>query len=162
MQAMKYLLLISILYTTIFADIHFKESRYMEALNLDRTLEGILKIRDDNIIISYNKPSLEIISYYEDKVTIERDDEQKEYLFDEYPQAQYMGLILKSILQDNYDSLDNFFEIIKTKQNISLNAKASISSNIASITISKDNQNNISNILINMSNKDTIKIEIIN
>ncbi len=159
---MKYLLLISILCTAVFADINFKENRYMAALDLDRLLQGSLKFQGNNIIITYTKPSTETISYYDNRVTINKDNEQKEYLFDEYPQAQYMGLILNSILKDNYDSLDNFFEIIKKKQTILLNAKASISTNITSITINKDGHKNVSKILINMTNKDNIKIEIIN
>ncbi len=159
---MRYLLFISILYSAVFADIHFKETRYMAALDLDRPMLGSLKFQDDNMIITYTKPTLETISYYDDKLTITNDDDTKEYSFEEYPQAQYMGLILKAILQDNYTSLDEFFEIKKENKQVILDAKASLYSTITYIIIDKDDKNNVTKIIINMSNKDHITIEIIN
>jgi len=158
---MKLIIIIAILCLNAFSDINFKETRHMDAIDIQREFLGSIKLDGENIVIIYTKPNMKTISYYENKVTIKSDDDQlKEYSFNEYPQAQYMGLILKAMVQDDYNSLDEFFDITQNKQTITLDAKAIIYATVGSIEVIKVG-NVTKSIVMNMSNKDTIKIEII-
>jgi hypothetical protein len=133
----------------------------MEALDMEREKNGNLLVKDDNLIIKYTKPTVETISYLSDKLTILKDGETKEYSFEEYPKVQYMGLILKAIIKDEYSSLSELFETNIKKQNIELTAKPVIDDIMSSIDIIKV-KNNVKKITIYMINKDKITIETIN
>ena len=152
------LLLISCLLSST---ISFKELRYMDALDFEREKQGTLEIKGELLVLNYSKPSKEIISYLIDKLTILKNDTLVEYTFEEYPKAEYMGLILKAILKDEYEILNEFFEIKKEEKFVSMIAKPVIYNTIVSIEVSKNN-NVVSKIIINMTNKDKITIETVN
>ncbi len=159
---MKILFLLLSFLSFCFASQNFKETRHMDALNVDRQLFGNFEITTDKMVVAYSKPNKQTITYYDDKISIQANETTKEYSFDKYPQAQYMGLALKAIFEENYDALEQFFTIKKEKNNrIYLSAKAGISDVIDSITITKKSDKVIKNIFINMRNKDTISIETI-
>jgi len=145
----------------MFADMNFKETRYMAALDFEKSKYGNLHMDNENLIINYTKPIQETISYYNDKITVLAKDKLDEYSFQEHPNAQYLGLILKAILNNNYATVDELFEIKKEKQEIQLKAKPIIYSYIESINIIK-HKKSIKNIIIYMTNKDKITIETIN
>jgi len=147
-------------YLSLFADMNFKETKYMAALDFERSKYGSLHIEDDNLIVNYTKPLKETISYYSDKITILIKDKLDEYTFEEHPKAEYLGLILKAILNDNYEIVDELFDIKRKKQEILLSAKPVIYSYIESIEIIKSKKM-IQNIIIYMTNKDKITIETI-
>ncbi len=152
------LLLVSGLLST---SIHFKEFRYLAALDFERQKQGALEIKDNSLVLNYSKPDIETISYLSDKVTILKNDNLIEYTFEKYPHAEYMGLILKAIIKDEYESLNEFFEIKKGKEIISLTGKPIIYNTIESIEVFK-NSKDVNKIIINMTNKDKITIETIN
>lgn len=158
---MKYLLFIFILFSCLFADVSFEETRYMSALDVDRRMSGTLKFEDDLMIVSYTKPEQEVITYYNHKVTIQKDNEIKEYSFEEYPQAQYLGLILKAIIKDDYIALNELFIIKKGKKQLDLESKLVIEDIMTSIEVVK-NTSGIEKITMHMANQDKITIEIIN
>lgn len=158
---MRFIILLIFLYLSMFADMNFKETRYMAALDFEKSKYGNLHIDNENLIINYTKPIQETISYYNDKITVLAKDKLDEYSFQEHPNAQYLGLILKAILNNNYATVDELFEIKKEKQEIQLKAKPIIYSYIESINIIK-HKKSIKNIIIYMTNKDKITIETIN
>jgi len=157
----RFIILLIFLYLSMFADMNFKETRYMAALDFEKSKYGNLHIDNENLIINYTKPIQETISYYNDKITVLAKDKLDEYSFQEHPNAQYLGLILKAILNNNYATVDELFEIKKEKQEIQLKAKPIIYSYIESINIIK-HKKSIKNIIIYMTNKDKITIETIN
>jgi len=157
---MKYIFTLLFTISTLYADIAFKETRYMAALDIDRDMAGNLNIIDDVMTIKYSQPSGKTITYYNDKVTILESDDTKTYTFEEYPQASYLGLILKAIIKDNYISLEEVFKINIDKNNITLEAKPMIQNNMEQIEIIKKDKKKT--IIISMSNKDKITIETIN
>jgi hypothetical protein len=160
---MRLLLTIFSLISISFAAQNFKEIRHMDALNVDRELYGSFEIKPEQMVVAYTKPNIQTITYYNDKICIETNNTKKEYSFDKYPQAQYMGVALKAIFEENYDLLGQFFKIQKQNNtNILLNSKAGISDIIDSIDITKTSNNIIKKIFIHMRNKDTILIETIN
>ncbi|MEA1913677.1 MAG: hypothetical protein U9N30_00035 [Campylobacterota bacterium] len=158
---MRLLLLYFFLFSTLFAQINFKETRFMAALEIDRQLFGHLKFDDSKMIVTYTKPNQQIITYHNEKITILQDEELKTYTFEQYPQAQYMGLILKAIIQDNYLSLEELFTHKVQDASIELDAKPVISSIMDSIVIYKKDPKSVKRIIIKLTNKDTINIEII-
>ena len=159
---MKIILLTLLLISGLLSsNINFKELRYLAALDFEREKQGILEIEGNSLVLNYSKPSIETISYLSDKLTILKDDTLVEYSFNEYPQAQYMGLILKAIIKDEYESLDELFEIKIEKEFISMIAKPIIYNTIVSIEVFK-NSKDVNKIIIYMTNKDKITIETIN
>jgi len=157
----RFIILLIFLYLSMFADMNFKETRYMAALDFEKSKYGNLHMDNENLIINYTKPIQETISYYNDKITVLAKDKLDEYSFQEHPNAQYLGLILKAILNNNYATVDELFEIKKEKQEIQLKAKPIIYSYIESINIIK-HKKSIKNIIIYLTNKDKITIETIN
>ncbi len=159
---MKIIMLILLQLTISFSNkIEFKETRYMVALDFEREKYGSFSEKEENLIIKYTRPSIETISYLNDRITILKDGKVSEYTFDEYPKSQFMGLILRSIINDEYTSLDELFEIKKEKKMVSLTGKPIIYGIIESIEVEKNNKI-IKKIIINMTNKDIITIETIN
>ena len=159
---MKIILLTLLLISGLLSSsINFKEFRYLAALDFEREKQGNLEIKDDSLVLNYSKPDIETISYLSDKLTILKNDTLVEYNFEEYPKAEYMGLILKAIIKDEYESLDELFEIKSEKKFISMIAKPIIYNIIVSIEVFK-NSKDVSKIIINMTNKDKITIETIN
>ncbi|MEA3553858.1 MAG: hypothetical protein U9R39_05600 [Campylobacterota bacterium] len=140
--------------------INFKEFRYLAALDFEREKQGVLEIKENSLVLNYSKPDIETISYLSDKLIILKDDTLVEYSFEEYPKAEYMGLILKAIIKDEYESLDELFEIKKEEKLVSMIAKPIIYNTIVSIEVFK-NSKEVSKIIINMINKDKITIETI-
>ncbi len=156
---MKFLLFIAILSLHLFANITFKETRYVSALDFERELYGNLIVSDEVMTISYTKPIKETIIYHTNKLIILRGDDKKEIMFEDYPQAKYMGLILKAIINSEYESLNELFTIKKKGLTIDLEAKPAIANEILLIEILKNDKNSIKTIKINMSNDDKITIE---
>ena len=138
---MKIILLTLLLVSGLLSsNINFKELRYLAALDFEREKQGVLEIEGNSLVLNYSKPSIETISYLSDKLTILKDDTLVEYSFDEYPQAQYMGLILKAIIKDEYESLDELFEIKIEKEFVSMIAKPIIYNTIVSIEVFKNSK----------------------
>lgn len=157
---MKFLILILIFPMFIFADMPFKETRYIDSIDSTRVLYGALEIKNDVLSLVYTKPNKETIIYDNNKMTIQNNGKIKEYLYTKYPHFEYMKIILTSITEDNYTVLNELF-MVKISQNaIFLEAKKKVSKAITSIEILK-NRKQIETITINMSNSDKITIETI-
>jgi hypothetical protein len=159
---MKILLIFITFCLSLFADIKFSETKYLSALDIKTTKYGSMNIKQDSFIITYTKPTKEIITYLEDRLTLTNNKNiTNEYTYEDHPSLEYFGLLLKSIVNDSYENLDNMFEI-KDEENIkTLTAKSGISGTIDYIEVlNKDKK--LSTIKLFMINKDIITIETIN
>ena len=147
---------------SMIADVKFSETKYLSALDIQTFKYGSMNIQKDSFTITYTKPSKEIITYLEDKLTLQNaSNEIKEYTYEEHPKLEYFGLLLKSIINNSYENLDNMFEIKSQKDKKTLNAKSSISGTIDYLEVLYKNKQ-LSQIIFYMINKDTITIETIN
>ena len=159
---MKVLLLLISIYIFMFAEIKFSETKYLSALDVEMTKYGSMNYEKNILKLSYIKPVKEFITYYEDKLILQNDkNESKEYTYEEHPSIEYFGLLLKSIVSNSYENLDNMFEVKDAKDKKVLTAKSSISSTVDYLEVfNKDN--NLSSVIFYMTNKDKITIETIN
>ena len=155
---MRIVLIIGLLVYSLFASIEFKETRYMAALDFDKERYGLLDITDELLILKYKKPNIETITYSKEKIIIQNKDNTKEYTFEEYPKAKYMGLILRSIINKNYNLLDNMFKVSKENNSIFLTSLPIISNMVEYIEI-KENVKSKRVIILFMTNSDRITIE---
>jgi len=147
---------------SIFADIKFSETKYLSALDMQTSKYGSMNIKEDSFTINYNKPKKETVTYLNDKLTFENsNNEIKEFTYKEHPRLEYFGLLLKSIVNNSYENLDNMFTITEDKEKKILNAKSSISGTIDYLEVFYTNAK-LSKIIFYMINKDTITIETIN
>ena len=156
---MKFFFLIIFLNLALFGQVNFKETKHISAVDIDIVKYGTLDIKKDILVINYTKPNKELINYYSNRIEILQDNQTKTYSFKEYPNAQYMGVILRAIKSNEYELLDQLFKIEKKQSNITLIAKPIIYNYINTIEIIKKKEDII---IINMTNKDKITIETIN
>jgi len=158
---MRISVLLMLMFNLLFGNYNFKEIRYIDALQMDRSKYGNMKLENNQLFLDYTKPIKETIIYKEDKLVIEKEETIQEYSFNEYPRLRYMGLILKYIITDDYQQLEDFFDIKITRDLILLEAKPVIYNIVESIEIIKS-ENKLRKIIMNMTNKDIITIETIN
>ena len=158
---MRLLIFLFILYTCSIGSSDFKETRYIDAIGINQYKYGNMNLENNILTLTYIRPKQETISYKEDKLTIEHNTETKTYTFKEYPDLEYMGIFLKAIINNNYNSLGNLFLIKKKNNTVMLDAKPVINNIIEYIEIKKD-KFKLKEINIYMTNKDNITIEIIN
>lgn len=158
---MKISVLLMLLFNLLFGNYNFKEIRYIDALEMDRSKYGNMKLENNQLSLEYTKPIKETIIYKEEKLVIEKEETIQEYSFSEYPRLRYMGLILKYIITNDYEYLDDFFDIKITHDLILLEAKPVIYNIVESIEIIKS-ENKLRKIIMQMTNKDIITIETIN
>ena len=159
---MKILFLSLSLYLVLLCDTKFSETKYLSALDVEMTKYGIMNLENNILTLKYKKPKVEVITYYEDKLSLQNDkDEIKEYTYEEHPQIEYFGLLLKAIVNNSYESLDNMFTIKQEKNKKILSAKASISGTVDYLEVFHKNKK-LSSIIFYMTNKDKITIETIN
>ena len=159
---MKILFIIISFYLSLLSDVKFTETKYLSALDIEMTKKGIMNLSNNILTLNYTKPSIEVVKYYEDKLTLQDDkNELKEYTYEEYPKIEYFGLLIKSIVNNNYENLDNMFEIKKEKNKRTLTAKSSVSGTIDYLEVfNKDTK--LSSIIFYMINDDKITIETTN
>ena len=159
---MKILFIIISFYLSLLSDVKFTETKYLSALDIEMTKKGIMNLSNNILTLNYTKPSIEVVKYYEDKLTLQDDkNELKEYTYEEYPKIEYFGLLIKSIVNNNYENLDNMFEIKKEKNKRILTAKSSVSGTIDYLEVfNKDTK--LSSIIFYMINDDKITIETTN
>ena len=159
---MKIFLLTITFWLCLFSDIKFSETKYLSALDIDMTKYGSMNYKNNILILTYARPSHEKIIYYEDRLTLQSDDSEiTQYTYEEHPQIEYFGLLLKAIVGNNYDSLSNMFEITKENNAKILTAKASVSSTINYLEVVHKNSK-LKRIIFYMTNEDKITIETIN
>jgi len=156
---MKICVFFIILYSSLFSENLFKETRYISAIDVKQYKYGHINYKNNILTLNYTKPRRETIIYEEDKLLIVSDDKTEEYSFDQYSELDYMGLILKAIVNNNYASVDELFVVSKEDGYNLLNAKPAISDKIKYIKIKRD-RDGLKQFIIYMINEDTISIEI--
>jgi len=158
----KILLVMVSFYLTLLSDVKFSETKYLSALDVEMTKYGVMNFKENILTIKYTKPKDETITYYDDKLTLQSNvNESKEYTYEEHPKLEYFGLLLKSIISNTYENLDNMFEIKNNNDNKTLTSKSSVAGTIDYLEVFHDNKK-LSSIIFYMTNKDKITIETIN
>jgi len=158
----KILFIILSFYMILLSDIKFTETKYLSALDIDMSKYGTMNFKNNILSLKYTKPTQEIITYYEDKLVLENDNSEiTEYSYKEYPQIEYFGLLLKSIVSNQYENLENMFTMEIKENKRTLTAKSSVSGTIDYLEVLHKNKK-LSSIIFYMTNKDRITIETTN
>jgi len=144
---------------SLFGLINFTETKYISALDMDFKKHGTLTITKQKLSIVYTKPVCETINYLEDKLEVKNQDKSKIYTFKQYPKTQYMGLILRAIVDNEYQLIENLFSITHKNDTTILKAKPIIDNYITNIQVAKNKKDTI---IIQLTNKDRITIETTN
>ena len=149
-------------YLTLLSSTRFIETKYLSSLDMEISKIGIMELSNNILVINYEKPNIETIIYYEDKLTLKNDkNEITTYTYEEHPKIEYFGLLLKSIINNTYENLENMFKIKKEKNKRILTAKSSVSGTIDYLEVFyKDGK--LSSINFHMINSDKITIETTN
>ena len=126
---------------------------------MEMSKKGTMELSNNILTLNYEKPNIEIVKYYEDKLTLENDKKEiTKYTYEDHPKIEYFGLLLKSIINNTFENLDNMFKIEKEKNKRTLTAKSSVSGTIDYLEVFyKDGK--ISAIIFYMINSDKITIE---
>jgi len=126
-----------------YAGEHFKESRYIYAIDKQNSYEGEISFLKNSIQIDYTKPQKETITYA-------KDDE-------DYVKKSYY-LILSAVYNDNENVLKEYFEVKKQNQVNVLEPLGFLSDYIHQITFKKSD-GKLDFLKIQMQNDDWILIE---
>ena len=136
--------------------IHFKESKYIEALAQSISKTGYIIYKKDSIETSY-KSSDEILIFKEDTLFIKDKDKTTEIDLNRDIGKKIYFTILEAINTNNLSNLELYFEIEKENNEILLKPKEMVANYIKSITYKKEERLNY--LHINMLNGDRISIE---
>ena len=159
---MKKLILIIIFALNIMANIDFKETNIIAAIpDYEKVQYGSMDFSDDLIILSYTKPNLQTITYDKEKVSINTNEEIKEYYFEQYPKIEFIGLITKALITNSFETLDELFIKTIEQGDTILSAKPILRNVIDYIKIQYTKENKVNIITIYMENEDIRTIEII-
>ena len=147
------------MYLTLLSSTKFTETKYLSSLDMEMSKKGTMELTNNILTLNYEKPNIEIIKYYEDKLTLENDKKEiTKYTYEEHPKVEYFGLLLKSIINNTFENLDNMFKIETEKNKRTLTAKSSVSGTIDYLEVFyKDGK--LSAIIFYMINSDKITIE---
>ena len=89
---------------------NFKETRYLYALDKNITLEGFITFGEQNIIIEYVKPESKVLTYFEEKLTIQDQNGYRAVDAQSMPSLNYFFMIIKAVHDENSVLLDSFFD----------------------------------------------------
>lgn len=150
-----FLIMISIL--SIFAQtFHFKEQRYIYAIDNSTFKKGHIYFKEDVIIVTYENTQ-KAFHYYDDKLFIKEKEHTTQVDLEQQLATKIFFLILEAIFQDKPDNLELFFTIEQNAQETLLRPKEVLSNYISSITYKKEETLKFLN--IQLLNNDRIIIE---
>ena len=154
--------MIKILFFTLFSinifaqTIHFKESKYIDALNASTKKTGYITFKEEAIETSYENSS-EVLLFQEDTLFIKKKDETIEIdLNRDMPKKIYYTL-LEAIYLDDISNLKLYFEIEQKNSEIFLTPKSIVANYVKNISYKKTTK--LEYLHINMLNNDRISIE---
>ncbi len=88
----------------------FKETRYLYALDKTLTLEGFITFGEENIVIEYTKPNTKVLTYFEDKLSIQDENGYEMIDTQQMPSLHYFFMIIQAVHTQNTPALEMFFE----------------------------------------------------
>lgn len=140
---------------------NFKETRYLFALDKNVTLEGFITFGEQNIIIEYVKPESKVLTYFEEKLTIQ--DQNGYHVIDaqSMPSMNYFFLIIKAVHDENSVLLDSFFEAKTEGDETLLSPKGVAAEVLEEVRITRHIKE-LKSLQVKIKNGDRITIEIRN
>ncbi len=109
---MRVIVLYCLFFLSLFANdsATFKETRYFYALDKNITLEGYITFGEQNIVIEYVKPEPKVLTYFEEKLTIQDAKGYQVIDAQSMPSMNYFFMIIKAVHDENTLLLNSFFE----------------------------------------------------
>ena len=158
----RYLLLLALTTLSLFASSgsHFKETRYLYALNKSIELDGYITFGDYNIMIEYVKPTYKVLTYFEEKLTIQDDNGFQSIEAQKMPSINYFFMIVKAVHDDNMTLIDTFFTSQTTNTLTTLTPIGVAAEVLEKASIKKDGTG-LRFLEVSLKNGDRISIEIL-
>jgi len=145
---------------SLFADAsNFKETRYMYALDKNITLEGFITFGEQNIVIEYVKPESKVLTYFEEKLTIQDQNGYKVIDAQSMPSLNYFFMIIKAVHNDNSVLMSSFFDVTTKDEETLLSPKGVAAEVLEEVCITRHNQQ-LKSLHVKIKNGDRITIEI--
>ena len=139
----------------------FKETRYLYALDKNITLEGFITFGEQNIIIEYTKPESKVLTYFEEKLTIQDQNGYQIVDAQSMPSMNYFFLIIKAVHDENSVLLDSFFEAKTEGDETLLSPKGVAAEVLEEVRIIRQ-EKKLKSLHVKIKNGDRITIEIRN
>lgn len=138
----------------------FKEKRYSYALDTEIFFEGFITFHDASIMIEYVKPESKVLTYFEEKLSIQ--DEKGFWSVDaqQMPSLSYLFMILKAVHEQNTLLLERFFDATTQENQTKLLPKEAVANLLEEVIITYQNKH-LHSLHVKMKNKDRIEIEIL-
>lgn len=138
----------------------FKETRYSYALDKNISFEGFITFGEQNIVIEYIKPEAKVLTYFEEKLSIQDQNGFKMVDTTSTPAIHYFFMIIKAIHDENSVLMDSFFDQkIEGKEAI-LTPKGVTAEILMEVRI-KRNGKKLESLHVKIKNGDRITIEIV-
>lgn len=153
---------ISIMVATVFLvakppeNIHFKEKRYIYALNNTISRNGIINASKDKLTISYNKTGKKLV-YAKKSLTITEKNSTKVIDLDKDIVMKTFFELLNAIIHDNTGHLSNMFKITSKNGERTMIPDNMLSRRIKKIVYKKSKK--LDYLYIILQNNDRISIE---
>lgn len=139
----------------------FKETRYLYALDKTIELEGFITFGEQNIIIEYAKPESKVLTYFEEKLTIQDQNGYKVIDTQRMPSMNYFFMIIKAVHDENNVLLNSFFEAKTEGEETLLSPKGVVAEVLEEVRITRQ-ATKLKSLHVKIKNGDRITIEIRN
>lgn len=139
----------------------FREMRYLYALDKNITFEGFITFGEQNIVIEYIKPESKVLTYFEEKLTIQ--DQNGYHVVDaqSMPSLNYFFMIIKAVHDENSVLLDSFFVATMKGDETLLSPKGVTAEVLEEVRITRQVKK-LKSLHVKIKNGDRITIEIRN
>lgn len=162
MMFWKYCIFLACTTLFLFADASgFKETRYMYALDKNITLEGFITFGEQNINIEYTKPESKVLTYFEEKLTIQDQNGYKVIDAQSMPSLNYFFMIIKAVHDENSVLLNSFFDAKTEGDETLLSPKGVAAEVLEEVRIIRQARE-LKSLHVKIKNGDRITIEIRN
>ncbi|MBN1839258.1 MAG: hypothetical protein JW802_04350 [Campylobacterales bacterium] len=138
----------------------FKERRYSYALDKDIFFEGFITFNDASIMIEYVKPESKVLTYFEEKLSIQDDKGFWSVDAQQMPSLSYLFMIIKAVHEQNSLLLERFFDATTQENQTKLLPKEAVAHVLEEVIITYQNKR-LHSLHVKMKNKDRIEIEIL-
>lgn len=138
---------------------HFQEIRYLYALDKNVTLEGFITFGEQNIIIEYTQPESKVLTYFEEKLTIQDQNGYKMIDAQSMPSLNYFFMVIKAVHEQNNALLDSFFDAHTKGDETLLSPKGVAAEVLEEVRITRQT-GALKSLHVKMKNGDRIGIEI--
>ena len=144
----------------VFASSQFKETRYIYALDKNISFEGFITFGEQNLMIEYVKPESKVLTYFENKLSIQDQNGFHSVDTTTTPMLHYFFMVIKAIHEENKVLLDSFFDQKEEAKQILLMPKGVVAEVLEEVRLQKRG-NKLEYLHVKIKNGDRITIEIL-